>query len=155
MPINSLVLSILILSGIPSISKAQEPQKNPQRKDRIESFKVAFLTRKMDLTPKEAEQFWPVYNEFNKKLQAIEEKIRSMRNITDQQLEKMTDKEIEDVLAELQVNIQKMVDLKKQFHEDIKKILPIKKVAKYYLAERAFKEELVKMAIEKREQKKK
>ncbi|MEY3538928.1 MAG: hypothetical protein RL188_345 [Bacteroidota bacterium] len=37
------------------ISKAQRAQ--------MESFKIQFITKKLNLTPEEAEKFWPVYNE--------------------------------------------------------------------------------------------
>jgi hypothetical protein len=29
----------------------------------MESFKIQFITKKLNLTPEEAEKFWPVYNE--------------------------------------------------------------------------------------------
>lgn len=37
------------------MSKAQRAQ--------MESFKIQFITKKLNLTPEEAEKFWPVYNE--------------------------------------------------------------------------------------------
>jgi hypothetical protein len=34
-----------------------------EQRAQLESFKIQFITRKLDLTPEEAEKFWPVYNE--------------------------------------------------------------------------------------------
>ena len=34
-----------------------------QQRERLESFRIQFITKKLDLTPAEAEKFWPVYNE--------------------------------------------------------------------------------------------
>ena len=34
-----------------------------EQKERLESFRIQFITKKLDLTPAEAEKFWPVYNE--------------------------------------------------------------------------------------------
>jgi len=41
------------------------------RKERIEVFKIQFITEKLDLTPSEAESFWPVYEEYNKAVKEI------------------------------------------------------------------------------------
>jgi hypothetical protein len=34
-----------------------------EQRERLESFRIQFISKKLDLTPAEAEKFWPVYNE--------------------------------------------------------------------------------------------
>jgi hypothetical protein len=34
-----------------------------EQRERLESFRIQFITKKLDLTPAEAEKFWPLYNE--------------------------------------------------------------------------------------------
>jgi hypothetical protein len=34
-----------------------------EQRERLESFRIQFITKKLDLSPAEAEKFWPVYNE--------------------------------------------------------------------------------------------
>jgi hypothetical protein len=34
-----------------------------QQREKLELFKIQFITKKLDLTPAEAEKFWPVYND--------------------------------------------------------------------------------------------
>jgi hypothetical protein len=34
-----------------------------EQRERLELFSIQFITKKLDLTPAEAEKFWPVYNE--------------------------------------------------------------------------------------------
>jgi hypothetical protein len=34
-----------------------------EQRAQLESFKIQFITKKLELTPAEAEKFWPVYNE--------------------------------------------------------------------------------------------
>jgi hypothetical protein len=36
---------------------------NKEQRQRLELFSIQFITKKLDLTPAEAEKFWPVYNE--------------------------------------------------------------------------------------------
>jgi hypothetical protein len=34
-----------------------------EQREQLELFKIQFITKKLDLTPAEAEKFWPLYNE--------------------------------------------------------------------------------------------
>ncbi|MGD1844438.1 MAG: hypothetical protein ACFB10_03495 [Salibacteraceae bacterium] len=42
-----------------------------QRQDRLAAYKVAYLTEQLQLSPSEAQKFWPIYNEYQDKLDAI------------------------------------------------------------------------------------
>ena len=63
-----LTISLLLVSGI---STAQPGS----GKEKIESLKIAFITKRLDLTSKEAQQFWPLYNEYNDKIKAIKKNL--------------------------------------------------------------------------------
>ena len=58
-----LFFSIIVLSLY-----SQEKRPN---KEKIKELKIAFLTEKLDLTVKEAEKFWPVYNKHDAILREI------------------------------------------------------------------------------------
>jgi hypothetical protein len=36
---------------------------NKEQRERLELFSIQFITKKLNLTPAEAEKFWPIYNE--------------------------------------------------------------------------------------------
>jgi hypothetical protein len=38
-------------------------QMTKEQRERLELFSIQFITKKLNLTPAEAEKFWPVYNE--------------------------------------------------------------------------------------------
>ncbi len=38
-------------------------QMTKEQRERLELFSIQFITKKLNLTPTEAEKFWPVYNE--------------------------------------------------------------------------------------------
>ena len=46
---------------------AQETSKN----EKIEAMKVGFITNKLELSAKEAQLFWPLYNEYNQKMDKL------------------------------------------------------------------------------------
>jgi hypothetical protein len=46
-------------------------QMTKEQRERLELFSIQFITKKLDLTPAEAEKFWPLYNEQKKASRAL------------------------------------------------------------------------------------
>jgi predicted O-linked N-acetylglucosamine transferase (SPINDLY family) len=61
------------LNALEENAKQEQQQANKQKqqfeqqREKIESQRIAFITQELDLTPAEAQAFWPVYNEYDKK----------------------------------------------------------------------------------------
>jgi hypothetical protein len=132
------IISFLIAMMASHAALAQQPTK----KEKIEALHVAFLTEKLNLTPKEAQVFWPVYNEYIQKREDLR-KARQQARKNAKQEDQLTDKEIEQILEDDLAYEQKELDLKKDFHKKLKQVLPMKKVAMYYKAEEAFKKKIL------------
>lgn len=104
--------------------------------ERIEAIKVAFITKKLDLTSEEAQNFWPIYNKYQKELMELMKKRREYRQRTDIA---PNDKINTDLTYE-----SKMLDLKKKYKKIYLKAIPAEKVLLLYQAEREFREHLIK-----------
>ena len=147
---TSLVAALLI-SGIsfaqkdapPPPQKEKRNERQDERRENIETMKIGFITQKLDLTPEEAERFWPVYNQYNNKIQEIRKKRRQDNRDTKQKFDEMSDKEVEAAVDNEIIFRQKELDVQKEYHSKFKTVLPIKKVAKLYAAEEQFKMELL------------
>lgn len=128
-----------------SYAHAQQPgdEKTP-KKERVEALKVAFITEKLQLTAKEAQVFWPVYNEFEEKLELSRKSRRKDAQVAMEAIDKLSDKEVENFIEAEFSQRQKELDIQKEYHEKFKKVLPLKKVGKLYLAEQEFKRQLLK-----------
>lgn len=67
-----LILSLLCLSVI---TKAQDATTTPEISEKklkdIEALKVAFISKELELTPEEAQKFWPVYHQYEKEITAV------------------------------------------------------------------------------------
>jgi hypothetical protein len=62
---------LLAMITITGLAKAQDEQDFTNKKQAdIEALKVAFISRELALTPQEAQQFWPVYNQYSRELAA-------------------------------------------------------------------------------------
>ena len=57
-------LILVLLMGITSLTKINAQQADSKREEALESLKIAFLSKQLDLTTEEAQKFWPVYNQY-------------------------------------------------------------------------------------------
>ncbi|MBA3705318.1 MAG: hypothetical protein H0W84_05305 [Bacteroidetes bacterium] len=114
-------------------------ERKEERKENIESMKIAFITQKVELTPLEAQVFWPVYNQYNDKMQELRKKHKEDKHEAKQNLDSLSNKEVEQQVDNEIIFRQKELDLQKEYHAKFKSVLPIKKVAKLYAAEEQFK----------------
>jgi hypothetical protein len=115
--------------------------------ERLEKFKtqrIAFITDQLNLTPKEAETFWPVYNEFDTKRQTIN---RERMKLARQYLKTnntLSEKEASE-MADKFISYQKQEALlAEEYNIKFKSILPATKVLKLYQSEIQFKRKLLK-----------
>lgn len=130
-----LVITIL-LSCL--LAKAQ-PGPGGDKKEKIEAIKVGYITKELNLTSDEAKVFWPVYNQFDTEMEAIKKSRMSklmnakfnFDDMSDADVAKTIDSEFSSQLDEL--------NIKKKYNEEFKKVLPVKKVAKFWVAEQKFK----------------
>ncbi len=120
------------------VSFACKP-KHEKSEEMLKAEKVAFFTKKLNLTPKEAEGFWPVYNEYWKRKNQIIDNKRTAMKYCSKNIEHMTDEEIIKY-SDMYINFQKLEsDLLIEFNEKFKKVLPPAKVLKLYQTDYDFK----------------
>ncbi|MDR3133167.1 MAG: hypothetical protein LBU42_04000 [Prevotellaceae bacterium] len=115
------------------------------RMQQIQSHKVAFFTNNIGLTPAEAAQFWPLYNEYVKKREGlIDRKNKLLYQLSSQQtLEYISEKELIALLDAYLLCIEQDADLQKEYYKKFALILPSKKLARYYQSDQLFKEMLL------------
>lgn len=131
-----ILLSAMILS-LTTVS-AQNPNL-----ERLNAYKIAFFTKRLNLTPQEAEKFWPVYNEFQaKKIHVQQERALIVRTVNVNG-STMSEKELVD-LGDKWVDLEvKEAQLSQEFHGKIKSILPPMKIVRLYQAENQYKLQLL------------
>jgi len=138
-----LTMAIIIILSVNNGYSQKGPDKE-KKKEMIETQKVSFITKYLDLTTAEAEKFWPIYNEFVSKKQELNKKHKS--EFISKKIDDMTDKEAEALVNQQIVHAQELLDLKKTYLIKYKEVLPIKKLAKLSAAENEFKKYLLKQA---------
>lgn len=140
------LITALIVSALGTFAQAQvDPEK---REARLAAFRAEVFTRVLDLTPEEAQNFWPVYNEYTDKREQSQQDLRSSK-----QLDQMSDAEVEEQIKRHFEMKQRELDLEREAYQKLRKVLPLRKIAKLPMAEREFRESLVKKLQEVRERK--
>ncbi len=141
-----LLFTVLIVSAFGTLAQAQV---DPEKRDaRLAAYRAEVFTRVLNLTPEEAQGFWPVYNEFSDKREQAQQELRPSK-----QLDQMSDAEVEEQIKRHFEMKQRDIDLEREAYQKLRKVLPIRKIAKLPMAEREFRESLVKKLQEFRERK--
>lgn len=119
-------------------------------KKKMMSEKIAFLTIELDITPEEAQVFWPVYN------QVETEKDQAMKNVFEAYvaLERALEngksgKEAEKLLNDYLNAINKQNAILAEAVDKYKAVLPADKVAKLFVGEEKFRRQHIRRLHEK------
>lgn len=147
---TGLILILLSLFTINGMSQDMDIEKL----ERFNAQKIAFYTQKLNLTSAEAEKFWPIYNEYQKKKNDILLEKRDTDRYLRQSFSTLSDKEIEEISDKYIEFNKEEADLLTIYHKEFKKVLPIKKVIKLYQAENQFKEMLLRQIRNNQQRKK-
>jgi hypothetical protein len=113
-------------------------------KERIEAMRVGFITKRLNLTSEEAQKFWPVFNLYSAEMGKLREDSRLMKRAVKEGFATMSDKEVEQVSDEFISQKRKEWEIADKYHKEFKKVLPIRKIAALYKAERDFKLHIIK-----------
>ena len=125
-------------------ANAQPGSGNKQnRAQRIDAQRVAFITNRLQLTPAEAQAFWPVYNEFDVKRHELSKNFHKSGDVEAKPFEQLTDKEATELADNQLIEAQKLLDLRKEYHAKFKSVLPSQKVLGLYQSEREFQKQLI------------
>ena len=116
---------------------------SPEMLEKIKAEKISFFTSKLDLTSAEAQAFWPVYNEFEKKRFDLQKQIHEFERMPDDKFTNLSESEIEKMTSNYIGSFEKEALLLKEYNKRFLKILPKKKVLMMYRTENEFRSHLI------------
>jgi len=128
-----------------SITAQQRPPDFKNR-EKIRSLKTAYITTALDLTSKEAEKFWPIYNAYDKKVASLRfEKMRDLRNKvrTREDFNALKEKDAKNLLNDFLKIERDILDAKSKLNTQLLKVISGKKILKLYKAEDDFNRRLL------------
>ncbi len=118
----------------------------------IEALKVGFITRRLNLTADEAKVFWPVYDAYAAEMKEVKEGMRLEKRNAKKNFDLMTDKEVDEAMESMLAYKRRELDVTLKYHEEFKRVLPVRKVGQLYRAEQEFTRLLLERLQERREE---
>jgi len=133
---NKIITLTLIIGSFIATAQSEDALK------KIESAKIALITERLDLTPEQAEKFWPIYREYGAKRKEIRKEFQTIRkdfdpnSASEEENKKML--ELGNSVRENQLN------LEKEYSQRILKVISSRQLNNLRRAESDFKEMLLK-----------
>lgn len=118
-------------------------QRRPD-KEKIKTLKVAFITERLDLSSKEAQDFWPIYNDYQENREVLRKKERTQVRGKIKDAASLSEKEANILLQKYLVLEEEQEELDKSFLNEINKVITAKKTLLLLRSEEAFKRQLIK-----------
>lgn len=141
-------LCVLILGVSPWLALAQQPAAPPPDPAKAEAMqdiqltraviqveRQALITQAMDLTPEEMEGFWPLYREYRLEAAKIGDRIVALIQRYAANYHALTDQTADKLVTDFVKVEQARARLKATYLPKFKKVLPAKKVARFYQLE--------------------
>ncbi len=131
------VLIILCVSAVmtTTVMAAQVEDEIELTREVIKTERKAIIAKNMQFTEEESQAFWPVYNEYKEEVRKVAD--RKVKLIMDyaKNYETLTAGQANEMLEEV-LSIKKAdLKIKKKYVTKLKKILPAKKVMRFYQLE--------------------
>ncbi|MGE0079002.1 MAG: hypothetical protein AB7S48_14175 [Bacteroidales bacterium] len=140
------LLLVVLFSAFSCLLSAQTAKTDSEKA--LKAEKVAFLTKKLELSPDEAKQFWPLYDEYWDRKNAILTERRRFVDEFMKESDKLLDSDIINYTNRYVNSHKQETDLLSEFNTRLKSILSPKKIMLLYQSNYEFKDYLLKKVKE-------
>ncbi|NJX16246.1 sensor of ECF-type sigma factor [Tamlana crocina] len=124
------------------------------KRERIDALKVTYITEKLDLTEKEAQQFWPIYNAYDDVTDKIKYgELKKIRREVKENATTISNERANELLDKIAIALEKLHEEEVKLNNKLKKIIPPKKIILLKIAEEDFKKRMFEEWKKRREQK--
>lgn len=125
-------------------------------RERIKAYKTAYITQQVDLSPSEAEKFWPIYNTYDKELnrlkhEGIRKEYRRIKELGGP--ENLSSDESSKSLSFMLSAEKEAVLTKEKMYNELSGVLTPSKLMRLYMAELNFNKKLLSEFRKKRPEK--
>ena len=141
-------MGLLLLGVTVQIARAQQPAPPPAEEAKAQELEEIRLTRVgialerqtlitegMDLTSEEMQTFWPLYREYRLEATKLGDRIVGLITSYADNYDQLTDKVADKLLADFVSIEQARARLKAKYLPKFKKVLPARKVMRFYQLE--------------------
>ena len=134
--IKNILILCLSLISVSAISQKQEALQ------KIEAAKIALITERLELTPEQAEKFWPIYREYGTERKEIRQNYKSARENFDPNT--ATEEENRRMLELANQSKEEQLKLEQEYSQRVLGVIDTRQLNNLRKAESDFKEMLLK-----------
>ena len=133
----ALIICIIGSSLYTAFAQAQPGTEDSNARAKLEAARIAMITERLNLTPEQAEKFWPIYNQFAQERRAMQQEVLKarqgldMNNLSEEQSQQLVD-------AQLKYR-QDNVNLENKYAEMLTKVITAKQLVALKKAEDDFR----------------
>ena len=141
--------SLLLFLAVLTVSAQEQQNKRPHfSPEEFQAKQKTYITEKAGLTPEEAEAFFPLFFELQKKKFELERNAR--KDFRKQRGEQMTEEECRDFVYKMADTKIEIAKLEREYTDKYLEVLPPCKLRRVQHAEGMFQRDLMKKMTEKR-----
>lgn len=140
---KKIIITSLLFSLCLGSLWSQEQRPSGELRQRLEAMKVAFITEKIGLSPEQAQQFWPLYNDYQDQQKAVRQKYKPQKR-----LQLMSDAELKTHLLNSLEQEAELLTLKRTFFETAQSSISIRQIVLLREAEKEFNKEVLRRMVE-------
>lgn len=119
-------------------------QRREEKLEKLKALRIAFISDKLDLTPEEAQKFWPIFNQFEDDHQDLRRKRQNlMFQLRPENVSSLSDKEVQNLMEEDEKLESELHNARKQLAKSLQGVIPNQKIMMLRQLEIEFKQKLL------------
>ena len=137
-------IALIIFFAVPALISAQ----NREGLRKIESARIALITERLNLTPEQAEKFWPLYREYTEQRRELRREFLATRRSTDTNMTEEQSKALLDKGIQLK---ERLLELERRYTERLGAVITNQQLLQLRQAEEDFRQMLLERVENRRE----
>lgn len=138
------IMGMLILISLTSYGQDKAAMQ------KIESARIALITERLELTPDQAEKFWPLYREYNLQRRQMREEFRNTRQSAD--LQNLSEEQSKELMQQTMNLKQQELNLERKYAERMTQVISTQQMLRLRNAEKEFQQRLLQRIQQQRQQ---
>jgi hypothetical protein len=139
--ISTAIMLMTLGFAMPGVAQDKAPNNLEIIHEKLKADKKLIVTKYMELTDSEAKKFWPVYDEYQKDLQKLNERLGSLLQsyAAEYRSNSLSDEKAKKLLDEWLALDKDEATHRKTYAGRVLQVLPAKKAARYLQIENEFR----------------
>ena len=141
----------IILLGIMFITSIGFSQgQKSKAQEKLQAARIALITERLGLTPEQAQQFWPVYNEYAEQRRTLHQEFKQARQAYD--LQNMTEEQGRELRRIGLDTKQKTLNLEREYGDRLNKVVSARQLMALKKAEEDFRSMIIRRLEQRKRQ---